>query len=79
MPLARGGTDKDWSRAPSEVRVAVGYEGKRAFGASTPDGTAQQLIDVTQLAKLWWTVTTPLDDGIRRAVASFLADRAKRD
>ncbi len=73
------GTGEDIAIAEFARVVArvVGYEGRIAFDPSRPDGTPRKLVDVTRLTALGWRASTPLDEGLRRAYADFLAGGGK--
>ncbi|MGJ4996958.1 GDP-L-fucose synthase [Bradyrhizobium sp. HKCCYLS3077] len=74
--LVNIGTGEDISIADFARVVAdvVGYEGRISFDPSRPDGTPRKLLDVTRLAGLGWSATTPLQDGVRRAYRAFVAE-----
>jgi GDP-L-fucose synthase len=55
------------------VAKVVGFEGRLEFDASRPDGTPRKLLDVTRLAKLGWTARTPLEEGLRKTYAAYVA------
>ncbi len=57
------------------VAAAVGYTGEIKFDASRPDGTPRKLLDVSRLAKLGWSASTDLDQGIRLAYQAFLREQ----
>ena len=56
------------------VAAAVGYSGEISFDLSRPDGTPRKLLDVSRLARLGWSATTSLQDGIRLAYQAFLSE-----
>ena len=56
------------------VAAAVGYSGEISFDPSRPDGTPRKLLDVSRLARLGWSATTSLQDGIRLAYQAFLSE-----
>jgi GDP-L-fucose synthase len=55
------------------VRDAVGYQGALVFDSGKPDGTPRKLLDVSRIASLGWKARTPLEAGLRRAYADYLA------
>src|SRR6201982_1111345 len=57
------------------VASAVGYKGSISYDTSRPDGTPQKLLDVGRLSKLGWRAKTPLEEGLRRAYQSYLAEQ----
>ena len=54
------------------VGGVLGYQGAFDFDSSRPDGTPRKLMDVSRLAALGWTATTPLEEGIGRAYRAYL-------
>jgi GDP-L-fucose synthase len=63
-----------------KVARIVGYEGRIVWDASRPNGTPRKLLDVSKAARLGWSYTTELDEGIRLAYDDFLHNpmRAER-
>jgi GDP-L-fucose synthase len=59
------------------VAGVVGYKGRIAWDTSKPDGAPRKLMDGSRLAALGWRAKIPLRDGIRRAYASFLDEKAR--
>jgi GDP-L-fucose synthase len=51
----------------------VGFEGQIIFDVTKPDGTPRKLMDVSKLAKLGWSASIKLEDGLSQALKSFLA------
>jgi GDP-L-fucose synthase len=50
----------------------VGYQGTLRFDASKPDGQPRRCLDVTRArARLGFTATVPLEEGLRRTVAWY--------
>jgi GDP-L-fucose synthase len=70
------GTGEDVTIAEFARLVAkvVGYEGRITFDTSRPDGTPRKLMDVSRLAALGWRAPTPLEEGLRRYYAWYLAN-----
>ena len=57
-----------------KVASVVGYTGEIVWDASKPDGTPRKLMDVSRLAKLGWSASIELEDGLKQTYASFLAE-----
>ena len=53
------------------IRDVVGFPGEIAWDSSKPDGTPRKLLDTRLLQELGWKATTPLREGIERAVAAY--------
>lgn len=53
------------------VAKIVGYEGRIEWDTSKPNGTPRKLLDVSKAAKLGWTYSTELEEGIRLAYEDF--------
>jgi GDP-L-fucose synthase len=68
------GTDVSIRELAELVMAAVGLDAKLEFDASKPDGTPRKLLDVSRLKDLGWTASIRLDEGIRMAYRSFLAE-----
>jgi nucleoside-diphosphate-sugar epimerase len=56
------------------IAETVGYRGTIRFDPSMPDGTPRKLLDSSRLARLGWTASIDLADGLRRTAAEY-ADR----
>lgn len=56
------------------VAAVVGYVGEISYDASRPDGTPRKLLDVSRLARLGWSATTPLEQGIKLAYQAYLSE-----
>ncbi len=54
------------------VKKIVGFEGEIVFDTSKPDGTPKKQLDVSKINGLGWKATIELEEGIRKAYASFL-------
>ncbi len=67
------GTDVTIRELAETVARVTGFEGTLDFDASKPDGTPRKLMDVSRLARLGWTATIPLGQGIEETYAWFLA------
>lgn len=55
------------------VAKIVGYEGRIEWDTTRPNGTPRKLLDVSKAARLGWTFSTELPDGIRMAYADYLS------
>ena len=55
----------------------VGFEGDLVFDASKPDGTPRKLMDSTRLHDMGWKGKHGLEDGLRLAYQTFLAEGAR--
>lgn len=53
------------------VKKTVGFKGEIKWDATKPDGTPRKLMDVSRLARLGWTYTITLEDGIRRVYDEY--------
>lgn len=71
-PLINIGVGHDLSirELAETVRRVVGYEGHIVYDSSKPDGTPRKLMDVSRLHALGFEARTPLEEGLRRALAS---------
>ncbi len=58
------------------VAATVGFRGRITWDASKPDGTPRKLLDVSNLTRLGWKAKIGLQEGLRAAYASFLAEEA---
>jgi len=56
----------------------VGYRGKVAWDTSKPDGTPRKLLDVSRLAALGWSASTPLTQGIAATYADYCDSLPRR-
>ncbi|RME73362.1 MAG: GDP-L-fucose synthase [Verrucomicrobia bacterium] len=70
------GTDISIREFAEKVARIIGYEGRIVWDTSKPDGTPRKLMDVSRLTALGWKAKIDLDEGIRRAYASFLEEKA---
>lgn len=57
------------------IAETAGFRGRIRFDSTKPDGTPRKLMDVSRLAQMGWTASTPLHDGIRQTYQWFLANR----
>ena len=58
------------------VASVVGFDGAIEWDTTRPNGTPRKLLDVSKAARLGWTYTTELPDGIALAYRDFLAHHA---
>lgn len=70
------GTDVTIKELTETVATAIGYKGRITWDASKPDGTPRKLMDVSRLTNLGWKARLGLREGIEKAYASFLAEKA---
>ncbi|MFC5446786.1 GDP-L-fucose synthase [Paenibacillus aestuarii] len=54
----------------------VGYKGEIIFDTTKPDGTPRKLVDVMKINQLGWKAKVSLEEGIERAYAWFLENKA---
>ncbi len=70
------GEDLTIAELAETVRRIVGFAGETVWDADKPDGTPRKLLDVSRLQGLGWRPSIPLETGIRRAYAWYLAQLA---
>lgn len=58
------------------IAEVVGYRGEVRFDPSMPDGTPRKLLDSSRLARLGWTASIDLADGLRETAQEYEANRA---
>jgi GDP-L-fucose synthase len=75
-PLINVGCGEDMTiRELAElVRSIVGTDAAIEWDTSKPDGTPRKLLDTGKLSALGWRATIALEDGIRRAYASYVGE-----
>jgi len=66
------GTDVTIRELAETVARVTGYKGALVFDDSKPDGAPRKLMDVSRLARLGWTASTGLEDGIAGTYQWFL-------
>lgn len=76
--LVNIGTGRDATiREVAEIiALAAGYKGEIRFDPSKPDGAPRKLLDVSLMRSLGWEARISLEEGIARARAAFLEERA---
>ncbi len=67
------GTDVSIADLARMVAEVTGFRGRLGFDTSKPDGTPKKLMDVSRLARLGWSASIPLEQGLRETYAWFLA------
>ncbi len=70
------GTDVTIRELTETVAAATGFTGRIVWDATKPDGTPRKLVDSSRINVLGWRATTGLREGIARAYAAFLAEKA---
>lgn len=70
------GSDVSIRELTEAVAEVTGFKGKIVWDTSKPDGTPRKLLDVSKLTALGWKAQIPLQEGLRRTYASFLAEQA---
>ena len=66
-------TIKDLSEMVARI---VGYTGEIHWDTTKPNGTPRKLLDVSKAAKMGWTYSTELEDGIALAYQDYLSKNA---
>lgn len=54
------------------VAKVTGFQGRIATDPTKPDGTPRKLMDVSRLAEMGWSASTPLEEGVRETYQWFL-------
>ena len=74
------GTGQEVSiRALAETIAAqAGFAGEIVHDTTKPDGTPRKLMDSTRLLSMGWAPRIGLDDGLRRTIADYEAQRGAR-
>jgi len=70
------GTDVTIRELTELVADVVGFKGRVVWDASRPDGMPRKLLDVSALSALGWKARIGLREGLEKAYASFLAEKA---
>jgi GDP-L-fucose synthase len=61
----------------TKIAAATGFEGRVRWDATKPDGQPRRCLDTSRAReRLGWSASTPLDEGLRRTVAWYRAERA---
>jgi GDP-L-fucose synthase len=55
------------------IKKIVGFEGELTFDTSKPDGTPKKQLDVSKINNLGWEAKIDLEEGIKKAYASYLS------
>ncbi len=72
------GTDVTIRELAQTVARVTGFTGRLVFDASQPDGAPRKLMDVSRLARLGWSATVGLEQGIGETYQWFLNQGADR-
>jgi len=70
------GTDVTIKELTETVAAVTNFQGRITWDTSKPDGTPRKLMDVSKLAALGWKATTALRQGVEKAYAAFLVEKA---
>ncbi|WP_415910683.1 GDP-L-fucose synthase family protein [Oleiharenicola sp. Vm1] len=70
------GTDVTIKELTELVAEVTGFRGRIVWDSSKPDGTPRKLMDVSRLTALGWKARIGLREGVAKAYASFLAEKA---
>lgn len=70
------GTDVTIRDLAETVARATGFQGRLSFDASKPDGAPRKLMDVSRLARMGWSASIGLEQGIEGTYAWFLEQDA---
>ncbi len=75
------GTDVTIRELAETVARITGFKGAITFDTTKPDGTPRKLMDVSRLARMGWTASVDLEDGIAGTYDWFLqqSDDALRE
>jgi GDP-L-fucose synthase len=66
------GTDVTISEVAQAIAKVVGFEGDVFFDHSKPDGTPRKLMDSGRVARLGWSPSIELEDGLSSTYSEFL-------
>ena len=72
------GTDVTIRELAQTVAQVTGFKGTLVFDSSKPDGAPRKLMDVSRLARMGWTHSIPLRQGIEDTYAWYLAQSASQ-
>ena len=70
------GTDVTIRELTETVAAVTKYQGRIVWDSTKPDGTPRKLMNVTRLSALGWRAQIGLREGIEKAYASFLSEKA---
>lgn len=66
------GSDVTIRLLAEKIAAVTGFKGRIEFDPSKPDGTPRKLMNVSRLARMGWTASISLDEGLRSTYAWFL-------
>jgi GDP-L-fucose synthase len=71
------GTEKDITvkELVETIQRQTGYQGKVTWDASKPNGTPKKKLDISKMTSLGWTNKTSLEDGIRKTIDWYSANK----
>ncbi|HTH57346.1 MAG TPA: GDP-L-fucose synthase [Cyclobacteriaceae bacterium] len=61
------------------IKNIVGYQGAISFDSTKPDGTPRKFMDVSRLAKLGWTYSINLEEGLRSVYEKTFMTKAEHN
>jgi GDP-L-fucose synthase len=70
------GTDVTIRELTETVAEVTQFPGKVVWDSSKPDGTPRKLLDVSKMTALGWKAKIGLREGVAKAYASYLAEKA---
>lgn len=71
------GTDVTIRQLAETIAEVTGYQGKIVFDITKPNGAPRKLMDVSRLAKMGWTASINLRDGLKNAYEWFLINQTE--
>ncbi len=73
------GTGSDISISDLALMIArvTGFKGRITLDTTKPDGTMRKLLDVSRLARMGWTASIPLEEGLKHTYEWFLLHEPK--
>lgn len=69
------GEDVTILEAANIIKDIVGYKGMLEFDSTKPDGTPRKLLDVSKINSLGWKAKYSLNDGLKKAIDWYLANK----
>ena len=57
------------------IKDIVGYNGALEFDSTKPDGSPRKLLDVSKINLLGWKAKYSLEDGLKKAIEWYLANK----